>query len=381
MIFVCLSVLFAWFICVIILYWFFSSKNFSYGIGTDVFDDTSIGFARTVAAFLVAYVHSFLTETGSVSYYHTPMSGMLMGVATMLRWLAFCCVPLFMLLTGFLCVHRTSFKDNIKRLIPMLGSFVIVCMLHLLFRRFYWNIPISPQYIMSIVFDMDLAWYLEMYIGLVLLQPFLNILWMKLDQKQRGTLICILLALTTLGSITENLLPTWWVTLYPLTYYFIGAWLREYPLTIRSSYLLSALIAALLLTALRSFSEAAGDVFLWEPLGGSINVYYSTPVAFSAVVFFLLTLKTCIQTQFLQQFFVKAGRHTLTTYLVLTAVTENPFWTVVRPYFPTYQKSFPVQFPLTIVLYLVTLVIAIMIDIIVQFCWKCRKYIFSPGNE
>lgn len=303
-----------------------------------------------------------------------------MGVATMLRWLAFCCVPLFMLLTGFLCRHRVCFWDNLRRLFPMLGSFVIACLLHLLLQRFYWHVPVSFWYVLSTILGMDLAWYLEMYIGLALLLPFLNILWKNLEKGRRAALICVLLALTALGSITRDLLPTWWVSLYPITYYFIGAWLREYPISIRRGYLLAALVGTLGLETLRSFSGAAGGVFPWAALGGSINAYYAVPAVLSTVLLFLLMLETHVQPRFLRQFFIKAGRHMLTTYLLLTAVTEGLFWTAVRPHFPTYEQFFPVQFFLTIVLFLATLIIAMAIDKIVRFGCDCLQK-WLPGQQ
>lgn len=252
----------------------------------------------------------------------------------------------------------------------MLSSFLIVCILHLLLKCFYWHTPITIQYAVSTILGMDLAWYLEMYIGLALLLPFLNILWKNLEQKQKATLVCVLLFLTTLGSITENLLPTWWVTIYPLTYYYVGAWLREYPVVIRRGNLLAALLVTLSLETLRTFSDAAGGVFPWAALGGSINAYSSAPITLSTVLLFLLLLGMDVRAHFLRQFLIKAGRHTLTTYLLLTAVSENLFWTAVRPHFPTYELFFPVQLPLTAVLYLATLAVAIVIDTAVQFFWN-----------
>ena len=86
------------------------------------------------------------------------------------------------------------------------------------------------------------AWYIEMYIGLFLIIPFLNILWNNLNDVGRKWLIITLLGLTALPSLLNcwdllslgdktrvysAIVPDYWETLYPITYYFLGAYLKE----------------------------------------------------------------------------------------------------------------------------------------------------------
>ena len=78
------------------------------------------------------------------------------------------------------------------------------------------------------------SWYVEMYLGLALLIPFLNAVWSTIsDRTGHRCLILILMALTILPSAVDmllghSLLPDWWKGLYPVTYYYLGAYLRQY---------------------------------------------------------------------------------------------------------------------------------------------------------
>jgi surface polysaccharide O-acyltransferase-like enzyme len=74
------------------------------------------------------------------------------------------------------------------------------------------------------------AWYVEMYIGLFLLSPFLNIILEKLETgKQYLWLLGTMLFMTALPSVTTiNLIPDYWTALYPFTMYVIGAGIRRF---------------------------------------------------------------------------------------------------------------------------------------------------------
>ncbi len=84
------------------------------------------------------------------------------------------------------------------------------------------------------------AWYVEMYIGLFLLIPFLNIIWNNLEENKRKYLIITMLILTSVPSIFNcwdflqlgdrsysEFMPNYWEVTYPITYYFLGAYLKD----------------------------------------------------------------------------------------------------------------------------------------------------------
>ena len=77
------------------------------------------------------------------------------------------------------------------------------------------------------------GWYIEMWIGLFLLIPFLNILWWNCpSKKHKLLLIGTLFSITSVPIFTNRygvqLTPDYWRACYPLLFYFVGTYIREY---------------------------------------------------------------------------------------------------------------------------------------------------------
>ena len=103
------------------------------------------------------------------------------------------------------------------------------------FRLFYLNEDISKLKLLLGIFNFtadEYAWYIEMYIGLFLLIPFLNIMYEGLKtKKNKQYLILTLLIMVSISPIINfitvrnvklEIIPNWWNSIYPLVYYFIG---------------------------------------------------------------------------------------------------------------------------------------------------------------
>lgn len=93
------------------------------------------------------------------------------------------------------------------------------------------------------------AWYVEMYIGLFLLIPFLNLIYRNLEGKrQKQILILTLFVLTSLTSLINTssyFVPAYWLHTYPLLYYFIGCYLKEYPVQWKRKHVLLLFFACI----------------------------------------------------------------------------------------------------------------------------------------
>lgn len=77
------------------------------------------------------------------------------------------------------------------------------------------------------------AWYIEMWIGLFLLAPFFNILYKSIPTKrEKQALIFIIFLLTAFPDFGNRyglyLFPAYWEQIYPLMFYMIGCYIREY---------------------------------------------------------------------------------------------------------------------------------------------------------
>ena len=168
-------------------------------------------------------------------------------------------IPLFLMLSGYLLCHKTASVSYYLRLIRTLFIYVCASLLVAVYRIFIAKdgLTFAGAFLGIFSFStLSYAWYIEMYLGLYLMIPFLNILYNGLNgQKQKQWLILTFLLLTAapsmvniyrfdslewwlLPSIDNNyqpLIPDWWTGLYPLTYYFIGCYLREYPIKFKHS--------------------------------------------------------------------------------------------------------------------------------------------------
>jgi len=72
------------------------------------------------------------------------------------------------------------------------------------------------------------GWYVEMYLGLLLLIPFLNIALRHMSSKTLLILSSVMLVLTALpGAVHWLPIPDYWRKLYPFTYYILGAAVRR----------------------------------------------------------------------------------------------------------------------------------------------------------
>ena len=151
------------------------------------------------------------------------------------------------------------------------------------------------------------SWYIEMYIGLFLIAPFLNLAYNKLNsQKHKLVLVVTMFCLTTLPTIfnifnfdtatwwvtpTESdtyqkLIPAFWLSMYPITYYFTGAYLREYGMKLRTRAVAVLLVISLLGFTTFNWFRSYNTGFKT----GLYNYWYGfTPYVLSLLVFVLLS--------------------------------------------------------------------------------------------
>ncbi len=189
--------------------------------------DPNLDLIRAVASFLVVSVHFFL----NICYYYEPLRGEWMLVMSVLRMACMTCVPLFLLLTGYLCCEKKLTPRYFLGLARVLLTYLLASVLCLLFRRFWLGERMDAGTVLRLVLTftgVETGWYIAMYITLFLCIPFLNLLWRKADSlRSRRWLVAGVSALTVLPGLT-GVCPHFLTYLYPLCYYFIGAYFRTY---------------------------------------------------------------------------------------------------------------------------------------------------------
>lgn len=189
--------------------------------------ESGIDILRCTALLFVNGVHAFLYN----GFYYEKQIGVLMWAADSARWLFYCCNCLFMMISGYLLSTKPVGKGYYRRLLPILVSYFLCSAISFPIRHFFLNEKlILYEWLEKLVTFGNYGWYVEMYIGLFLLSPLLNLLLEKLQtKKQYLWLLGTMLFLTALPSVTPiNLIPDYWTSLYPLTMYVIGAGIRRF---------------------------------------------------------------------------------------------------------------------------------------------------------
>lgn len=265
----------------------------------------SLDVLRILAFFLVVSVH-FVSLS---KYNEMATGGLMMLLMTMLRSVTVCCVPLFIMLTGYLQTNKALSKKYYLGILRPAVTYVLAALACLIFKIIVYDYPADFSNIALRILNFtasDYGWYMEMYFGLFLLIPFLNIVYHGMKSHgQKLALIATLLFLTALPAIlntfnlvTEGwwampsadhsynkLIPEWWTGIYPITYYFIGSYLREFPLRLNKWVNLLLLIASAALVGAYNFYRLRGSAFFYGAFlnNGSLFVVIVSVLIFSLV--------------------------------------------------------------------------------------------------
>ena len=153
-----------------------------------------IDIVKITALFLVVTVHAFL-NTG---FYGTPISFTFGAVQIYFRWVSFCCVPLFMTVTGYLMSRKTLSRKYYAGVVRVLVIYVIVSLICVLFNIKYNGYTYTVWYAIRGLFmftDAQYSWYVEYYLCMFLLIPFLNQAYhgMKTRRNKRYMLMTVCL--------------------------------------------------------------------------------------------------------------------------------------------------------------------------------------------
>lgn len=191
-----------------------------------------IDLVRCVGLLFVVSVHQFLYN----GFYYQPQTGALMWASNSCLWLFYCCNGIFMMLTGYLKCEKKFIKEYYKSLIPILIGYLFCCVV--IFPLQYLLLAEKPslsEWIDKLVGFGNYAWYVEMYIGLLLISPGINLMLENIKSKKGLYLAAgVLFSLTALNSITAwNVIPDYWKSLYPVTYYVLGAVIRKLQLRLK----------------------------------------------------------------------------------------------------------------------------------------------------
>lgn len=335
----------------------------------------NIDIIKVISLLLVIGVHFFLyTGYYSINYSITN------SIFIVLRNICMACVPLFIIVTGYLNRNKVWSKKyylNIGRvyLLYSLAMFVLT----LVDNKYVINTTLFKTALINILNYKYYGWYITMYVGLMLLTPIINLAFKNIDESMRKyAVINIILAISipvTLVdlfsnvrySILAHILPNWWYYTWPLMYYIIGVAfaynknaIKDFFKKTRLLFLLTLIISTLLYYVLNIHWEFRAHV--------NIFIVIITTCIFS----WLLNLDINVNSK-LRTAIIFVSNNTLLAYL-LSYIVDNITYPFVNQI--TNMNIRFSLFPIVVILnFILTILLVIIVRIILSILKKSIKIV------
>ena len=344
---------------------------------------------RLVACFSVMSIHFFLNS----GYYSEAIEGFGMIAMLALRLFVTTCVPVFIILTGYLVSHKTLSKKYYSNGMKVIWLYLLSSAAVIIYR--VWirkNLAFGAALWGILRYNTaPYAWYVEMYIGLFLMIPFLNILYKNIPER-RWKLVLILtcgsLSLLpcivnvynftvpgwwsdpTLSTDYQRLIPQWWFFGYPITYYFIGAYLREYGTKLGKVTRRCLLVVTLAVYTLYCLWRAGGGVFP----GGYCTGWEFPLNAVNAALFasIMLEKKFARIPKGAGRFISYLSGLTLSAFLV-SYIFDNEFYVILKQLLPVFPERLWGYFVIVPAVFICSLALAAVIDLIYRLLSRLYK--------
>lgn len=352
---------------------------------------------RIFALYTVIGVHFFLHS----DYYSSNINTLPMYVATIVRSFFMICVPLFIVLSGYLMKNKKLSGKYYIGIIKTLGIYVLASFANYFYKTLYIKENISIFGLGAGILNFTIAtysWYVEMYIGLFLLIPFINLIYNNLECKaHKIALIATMISLTALPnilniwdihsitflitpSLSSNyvpLIPKWWSSFYPITYYFIGCYLREYGLNISKKKNTVLLIVSVLVNGLFNIYRCYPGNFIWgtwQTWGSLFNVI-NTILVFNL----LLSIDDSKISACFNRPLNLMSNLTFGAYL-MSWVFDDFFYAKLRAIIPGTSTRF-IYFPImTLLTFVCSFAASFVLNVIYNICYKAFIKCFAKKS-
>lgn len=211
------------------------------------------------------------------------------------------------------------------------------------------------------------AWYIEMWIGLFLLTPFLNILWKGVETKRhRLILIATLFVMTALPDFANRyglyLMPGYWTSAaYPLIYFFLGCYIKVYQPVFKKKWLGGAIVGLCLINPLFNILFVHHHTML-HVIGGPGGIV----VIPLTVLVFLMCYQYDVKSGWMKKTLERVSVLSLDMYLV-SYIFDALYYPIFIKHFYVDQSQFGVMFFVIVPLVLLSsFVVAFLKSLIIR---------------
>ena len=305
------------------------------------------------------------------------------------------CVPLFLLLTGYLMSQKTLSAKYYQGIQKTLAIYVLASIANIIYKHMaaddYYNMKRTILEILDFK-AAKYSWYIEMYIGLFLMIPFLNLAYNGLKSKRgKQVLILTFLFLTAVPAVTNSfvltengwwsnppssdaynkLLPSFWLEIYPLTYYFIGCYLREFGFPLGKCKSFALLIITVISVGAYNCYRSYGAIFQYGKWANWPSLFI---VIMTVLIFAIMNnTKWLMRLPDMSKKIMKyLSDLTLGAYLV-SYIFDNIFYTDLNAKIPSVPDRLKYYFIIVPVVFLCSMLLSALLNLIYDFLCIIRR--------
>lgn len=337
--------------------------------------NTGIDILKSFAIFSIIAQHFFTLQTPFLKTEFSGISMFLQGCAMEFFLIG---VPLFVAVTGYLNINKKASIQYYRNILKVLIPYLLISILYI-FARIYVlgeNLTVRNSVDMILRFNaITYGWYIEMWIGLYLLIPFLNILFNNLPNRKKALLLLATLYLLTLLPSTTNrfdfhILPDYWTAIWPVLCYYIGAYIKKFSPSINKKYLISFIVIVCCIEPLLNIILFPHHDYVFV-LGTGLLIY---PIM---AAYFILVHNLTIKNAVIRTLIVKISNLTLYMYLFLALFDMLCYPHFMRLY--ESQQQFGIYFLLFVpLLFIMAFAASVILDYLIRLLridriWKPKQ--------
>jgi len=316
-------------------------------------ENNQIYLIKSTAVLFTVSVHFLLNSGFYEAAITTPAAVIWMG----LRQVFITAVPLFLIATGYLMNKKTLTTTYFCKLLPVYATYLFISLTVWLVSVFVlhedWHFSEAVRGILNFS-TVSYSWYVEMYLGLYLMIPVLNLIWHARTEKHYHHYLVLLSGLLffvpSLLNSYGKVVPDFWQSAYPVGYYFFGAYFSEYaedPNPQQAKQALALLVILLTINIGTDVRTNYNTVFQWLPR----NDYFGYQTASISLVLFYLGSQLAIGER-LKRVLKPIATATLSIYL-LSDLTDKFTYQLYNTWLPHLNQRMlfgllPIAFSFTV---------------------------------